>query len=719
MLAVGNESASKSLASCAAGACRGRPLRTLTDRRLELPIRKKSIGLAGHVHAGRAKSSGNQENVDVRLSNIYRSILAACVCAAFAATVHGAPKPSDTLLPPSTKAYLSVQDPTALRKAWESTQLGRLALDPQMKPFVDSFRDQLKGRLMKTGKKIGIDWTDLENVPGGEMALAMVEDRGTPATVLIVDVTGHRDQSTQLLAKVDRSLTSQGAKKSTQRIAGETVTVYDLPRDKGELQAARAFHVVKDDAIVATDSEFVLEGILNRWSGDAKETLANLNGYRQVMTQLASQASDLKPHARWFIEPFGFVETARAEGKQTTRKRDIFKALKNQGYTAIQALGGYINFAPGRYELLHRTVVYAPTAARVTDGEKYTLAARALDFPNIASHAPPAWVLPQAASYGSLSVKPAKSFEVSKSLINDLANDPKTDKNPGFIDDILDGIARDPSGPQVNIERDILGNLADHAYVMTDYELPITPTSERVLAAVEVKNMPAVLKAFEQLMNADANAKPETMGGVKIWVMTEPPIDETAALTPAVVTIGGDGVVPVGADEEAKDDGPAAGRLNAVNSAWGVGNGYLFRASHVDILRKAIKTMDARKSLAAEPDYLRVSAEMDKLGAGDNSFRFFGRTDAEARSTFELIKAGKMPEAESMFGKMLNRILQDPMALEPRKQKIDGSKLPPFAVAQKYLGPAGTFVTTTNDGWVITGFTLTRGAAVEVGMAPK
>lgn len=634
---------------------------------------------------------------------------------------HGGGRPSEAILPNTTKAYFSAPNPAAAREAWERTQLGQLVRDPEMKAFVESFRDQLRNKLTETGKKLGVAWTDLEGVPGGEVALAAVANhQGRPANVLVVDVSGHADKARELLAKVERSLTTQGAKKSEQTIGGLAANVYDFPRQEGERRTRQAFHVVKEEVLIACDDAQVLADALGRWNGEAKDSLAANAAFAHVMQVAAEESKGLAPHFRWFVEPFGLVEMIRsAEVSTAERKRDIFKALKNQGYTAIKGIGGHLNFAAGNYELLHRTAIYAPGPA---SGERFELAARALEFPNTAAHLPPAWAPREIASYASINVNAAKAFAASKSLVNELANDPKTDKSPGFIDDILEGIKVDPDGPQVDIEGEILAKLGDRAVVITDYEFPVTPQCERTLIAVETKDAETVAKAIDRLMAADSTAKQLTINGVKVWMMTEPPPVVGAAFAPAeIVIMGGDGFVQVGdeADAAPKEEKPMADRFRAPNSAWAVAHGHLFHTSHVELLRKVLEKKDAEKSLADAADHQTVLAEMEKLGAGENSFRLFGRTDEQTRPTYELLKAGKMPEAETMLGRILNRLLEEPRALEPRKQKLDGSELPSYDMVRRYLGPAGTFVTSRDDGWLITGFSLPKRAPVEVGMATE
>ena len=101
---------------------------------------------------------------------------------------------------------------------------------------------------------------------------------------------------------------------------------------------------------------------------------------------------------------------------------------------------------------------------------------------------------------------------------------------------------------------------------------------------------------------------------------------------------------------------------------------------------------------------------LDKLGAGNDCVRLFSRTDEAYRATYELVRQGKMPEAETLFGKLLNRLFEPEEEGVVREQYIDGSKLPEYDAARRYLGPAGFFVRSEDNGWSITGCLMNKQA---------
>jgi hypothetical protein len=137
-------------------------------------------------------------------------------------------------------------------------------------------------------------------------------------------------------------------------------------------------------------------------------------------------------------------------------------------------------------------------------------------------------------------------------------------------------------------------------------------------------------------------------------------------------------------------------------------HGHLIAASHVDFIVDMMKRPLGSDVLSDAADYQLVQDSLVKIGAGSNSFRFFTRTDEAYRPTYELIRQGKMPEAKSVFGKLLNEMLGPDEKGILREQQIDGSKMPEFDAVRRYLGPAGVYVRSEDNGWFVAGCLLTK-----------
>ena len=203
------------------------------------------------------------------------------------------------------------------------------------------------------------------------------------------------------MAKIGEELARQGARRSVKQAAGQELVIHELPRRRGEVEAELVVRFMVEDLLVIGTHEATCVQILQRLTSGSPqgELLQSLAAYRQIMDRVAAEAGQAPPQIRWYVDPFGYAQVLRAaSGGPKKRRKDMLAILQNEGFDAIQALGGFVHLATGDYEMLHRTQIYAPAVAGAP--EKYRLAARLLEFPN--SHewngtrgCPESWRLPR------------------------------------------------------------------------------------------------------------------------------------------------------------------------------------------------------------------------------------------------------------------------------------------------------------------------------------
>jgi hypothetical protein len=615
--------------------------------------------------------------------------VAVLVCAQVVS--YGAVPPTEDLLPNTTKCYLSVANVERLTEAFDKTQLGQLANDPTMKPFVEDLKRQLREKWTQTHQKLGITWEDLEGVPSGEVAIAfMLPSESQHALAILADVTGHEGQVDALLKKINENMAAEQAVRSEQRVLDATVVVFDIPK-REELPPRQVVFCVKDNLFAATDNLMVMQGIVRRLGQSGTDSLSSLGAFKGIKKRCEEAAGDLKPHARWFIEPFGYADAVRLD-RPKKRGTDILKILKTEGFTAIEGIGGFVNFSVGGYEMLHRTFIYAP--GNQSGGERFTLSARMLKLPNGDNLLPPRWVPRDLATYVAINLDTKNAFENSKTLVNQIVGDE-------VFEDVLESIKTDENGPKIDIRRDLIGYLGNRITFISDLQLPVTPKSERLLVAVETTDDKHIAAVIKNWMETDPDTRRREIAGHVVWEI----VDKEAELP--MVTIENsplDGDLPNEKPEKEEE------RALPPNSAVTVAYGQLFVASHIDILTKVLTEYENGPKLAGSADYLRVEAEIGKLAQPEQFGLAFTRTDEAYRGVYELLRAGKMPESESMVGKLFNALLGDGKEGVLRPQRIDGSKLPEYDMVRRYLGPAGMTMTTEATGWLLTGFTLTKEA---------
>ncbi len=631
------------------------------------------------------------------------AVLTLSLCYAVTSAIAQAAPRSETLLPDTTTAYVSVADLGVLRASFNQTQWGQLVHDPAMQSFVDDFRHQLQQKGMRQLEDLGLSWPELEGVPGGEISVALVHpEKGRMAAVVLVDVTGHRDRAVALIEKIGVNLNKRGAQRL--RDASQGAIVYDLPAEDGKRANRQAACFLKDDLLIVTDDLGVLRKIVAAQAGAAEATdragsLAHLKSFSEIMARCDKSAGGVSPQVRWFVEPFGYADMIR----ETTLKKkrvgiDLVQALRSQGFAAIQGLGGYINFGADQCDLVHRTMVYAPPViGHEETKEKYELAARMLKFPVAGDLEPQNWVPKQVATYNSFNWDIKSAFASIGPLVDEVMAE------KGVFHDVLDSLKNDPQGPKVDIEKDLVGNLGSRVTVITDYELPIGPKSEHLLVGIETTNETMVAETIAKTMKGDARRR-EFEGHV-IWEI----VDEESAVPELKIENpeGGDIAHADREDDKAESKKPHEGHLMQ-NAAVTVAFGHLFVSSNLGFLQNILHQAGSAESLASAPDYRYVAKQMKAFGGEEISFRMFSRTDLEYRPTYELIRTGQMPKSETILGQILNGLLGDGKEGVVRKQKIDGTKLPEFGAVSHYFGPAGTFCSSERNGWFILGFMIDK-----------
>jgi len=221
---------------------------------------------------------------------------------------------SESVFPDTTVAWISIADPEEFSASFDRTQYGKLLRDPSMEAFVTSFREQLS----KAGKqrlgKLGLTLEDLGEIPGGEIAVAaIVPEAGRLATVLLVDTSGHEEETEALLDVIEERLLEQKA----ERLADfeETIRVYRLPQDdpsaddvdaaEPEEQLVAVVH--EGRALVVGDDPVQVSHVLAVLENGRQDCLASTEQFAKVSEGSLKDLPTSLSKLRWYIDPFRFA----------------------------------------------------------------------------------------------------------------------------------------------------------------------------------------------------------------------------------------------------------------------------------------------------------------------------------------------------------------------------------------------------------------------------
>lgn len=638
-----------------------------------------------------------------------------CLLALAAETAQAAQRlATEAAFPDSTVGYLSIANAPDFRERWERTQLGLLCADPAMQPFIEQLKQQLERKAGGVKERLGVTLSDFQGVASGQVALGAValgEEKESVAVAMLVDVTGNQAEAQELLDKIDARLTEIGSTKN-ERAGG--LIEYDIPADEeAGRDAAKAVYFNNDNWIGAANDPAVAAALMARVAEEPQPgSLAALEAYRATQEKATKAAGKLPATVRWFVSPFELdLAVAKRNGEGLVEKEDTLELLRGQGFDAIKGIGGVVTIAADKKrDFVHHTAVYAPGkpgAASKLAKDKYDLAMRMLQLPNaspeISGNQPPVepWAPRQVASYTTVHVDVQNAFDHFGSLFDAFAG------YEDAFETTLRAFEKDHYGPKINLRNEVVEHIGSRVVITTDYTLPITTESERYLIVLDVRNEAALREPLDKWLENDGAERKE-IDGVPYWEI----VPESEALDEDLL---GDDLLDD--DLLSLDDEPdwRAEREERVirRAAVCLHQDKLAIGSDVEFLKQALFGVEPGDSLAQSADLRVTLNSLSKLAPGKRCAWTFTRTDEALRPSYELVREGKMPEAQTFFGRLLNRILTTDEEREVdaiRSQKIDGSLLPSFELARRYFGPAARSARSDDDGWLLSGVILSKAA---------
>ncbi len=631
------------------------------------------------------------------------------ICGVYSAAAHAAEKPADRLLPENTKGIFWVPNLQRMQQSWDHIELGKLAADPAVKPFVEDLQAQIQTRIDSTGLRMGIGIEDLLDVCAGDVAVAFIEPREgnqKHAVAAMADITGKANAVDKLLKKVDENMQKRGATRDDKKLGEIEVTIYTVPVKKGARKTFKAVLFQAGNRLFAVDHEDTAIEIMKIVQGANLPVLADQPAYRKTFDRIEKEQQEA-PHLVWWVEPIAYARVAReAAAVQRRQRTDLLQAVANQGFEALRGMGGFLTLGKGDFELLYRGYLYAPPVAEAGE-ERYELAARLLAFPGDDPLDIQAWIPEGVSSYASATWDIQSSYQYIGALIDEIAGE------EGFFEDLKTSLLEDPNGPMISLDDDIVAHLGRRVTIITDCRTPLTVDSERFLVAISLKDAKALSKSLERTLDSDPDARPVEVDGQQMWEIIQEEEDAYDA--------AGDGFDSFGGFGPAIEEQPAEEEQVSLmtNSAITVLHDHLIIASHVDFIVDLMRRDPTEPRLNDSPDFKSVRNALVQLGStDDDTAQLFSRSDEELRASYHLIREGKMPESKGLIGQVLNRLLSPQEKGVVREQRIDGEKMPEYQVVRRYLGPVGAFIVTEEEGWYAAAVGLTKQAPIEPSMNP-
>ena len=661
-----------------------------------------------------------------RLGSLWLAVVAGLLLAAPALAVAGAFPPSEQILPATTRAWGSIAEPRQMRQRFHTSAMGRLLHEPLLSTFLDSLRGPHRSSERGQHTRFEITLEELEKMPGGEMALAVVEQPdGTLANLLLIDTTGHETESQAILQDVYRRLPARGA---TPLKAPASVTAFEVPPEPksglGAIAAQKPGRLAFGEgpsAVVIGDRPEAVAALLAALAKPAAEPLASLPAFAKVASRCGEGVAPGTLTARWFVDPLAYCLADQKTHLQQLRKKkgpDYVSLLSRNGFDAIKGIGGVVFYGEGNIDMRSNTLVVAAPGrgqAGQMPHERLEKAAKMLHFPNTDSIDPALWVPGDSSSWMALEWSIPNAFAAVAPIVDDIVGE------QGVFDDVIASLKEDPDGPQIDVERDLIRHLGERVVVTGDFVTPFTSDCERMLIAIETSDPATVAATIAKSLASEGNTQKIEGNGHTIWESVKPEPGSAGALAVQGRGAGGDDAAGrrlAARGDALEQDAPWP------NASVAVAQGHLFISSHRALLERVLGLAPGQE-IAAEPDYLAAVNTLKGLLPGGVALRTFGRTDRMIQPSYEMLRSGRAPDSKSLVGWVVSRYLarsrekaakeaggkegDAAAAAKNRWDDIAGESLPEFDLIRRYFGVAGMSMQSTPDGWYIVGASLWDG----------
>ncbi|MEO1525698.1 MAG: membrane or secreted protein [Planctomycetota bacterium] len=604
-----------------------------------------------------------------------------------------------SLLPASTAGVVRIPEVPAFCDAWEKTQIGQLMKSDAMQPFLGAQRDRASNYFDTLDRKIGVKPQDVYNMASGEVVIAWMafpDDKRRPyALSIIADIRGRKPRADAAAKQLDNELKQGGATRRDITYGDEVIRVYQTKAKPGQLKIEEIAITWNETRFIAADRDTVIQSLLDAASGKAPlDRFASRNNFKKVQadSMAAVQAAAEKDATvcwEWFAEPFAMGRILREVFEYDRRDDlDILQLLERQGFQVVEAVGGVGVVAGERLDILHRGVVIAPG--------RLTKAARMLQAFNAPMQPIPGWVSEDTGTFYRLSWKLEEAFWAAESLVNDALGE-------DLFRPMIDGIRDDKEGPQIDLAKDFLPNLDDEIILLTDNVMPPSPESDRMLAALRVKNAEVVQKVVRKAMESEGDAVEIEVEEFDAWRVEYGEGDQDD-LDAELAQLGFE------EDIETEDQGRLITHfaIAVVDGKTPDDPSYLIFSTHSDLLVKLGQRIraGAQDGFADEASTKQVTEVLQQLGAKQVSVDGIMHPAISLRARYELLRRGELKERDTILANLLRRLVEEDEDGEP--DPIQAAKLPPFQQIQTYLKSAGSFWEKTPNGWAMTFFMLAK-----------
>jgi hypothetical protein len=594
------------------------------------------------------------------------------------------------LFPEETLVFIRVANAYEFGQGLRESSTGRMLADPQIKPFVERlYGDAAKIYAERAEQFMGISWEDLQKLPQGEVAFAIVaRETKTPAFLLLVDQGEEESVASSLLDRALKFASERGGEFSKEQIGDVEVTVV---RDADDENRVFGVFERENSIVVATDPN-VLRGVLHHWdqagevsadgeaasaavndesnnsttdtaettsdgeSDDAQEefvpgrTFAENDRFATIVRSLR-RPQDPPPHLIFFANP---IEIVRNFGRDAAGVQFAMGLLPSLGVDGLLAIGGAFTGGTDEYDdLSHLHILLENPRSGV-------LQLPAFDEGDTA---PQPFVPHATETYMAWHWNMRVFYDRIVALVDQY-------RYQGSVDKFVEERISEPLG--INFQTDVLDNLAGRYTWLIGYDKPARFRGQQHVIAAELKDEAAAAETLKKVISKYPDLFEERSFGQTTYH-----------------SIMGEGLKAM--DEEQRPVEPFVAIMD----------GYLFLGGSCNLFERCIAARDGTiDRLVDAEDYARVTDVIGRETAGTTPVMLtISRFEETVRQWYDLLTAERTRE-------LIEENKEDNPVLSALSDALDEHTLPPFEALAPYLAPGGAIIYDTDTGYHAIGFTL-------------
>lgn len=611
-----------------------------------------------------------------------RKLIVGAIFVASSALTTGAARSQDAparltaprLFPAKTLAYVRIADVSKLKKDLDTSSLGKLGNDPQLKPIFSEFYGSLVQTTAQMQDAIGLNLDELLSIPKGEFALAVLpNDRGSsrtsrqsedgeervrvdvraPAVAILLDA-GDEIASVQVLLQRMEEAGADRMQHSQKEIDRLTLHRYDNPNREAEQFA----YFIDDGVMIGCSDADYVEELASAWLGQAtnRETLAENRKFVSIMSRCVGTEGE-RPQVSFYADPLAMIRQFSPRNASTTMALAMLPPL---GLDGIEAVGGSWIVAPPDFDSISHFHLLLSSPRR---------AVLSLVRPKSGSTTPEAWVPDTVASYSTINWDLASTLTGIENLFNQFRGD-----------DALEQQVFKPAGDflQLDFRKDILDNLEGRITIVQGFVRPVTINSGSNVYAIRMKDpelfSKKVLPRLMELIEGENEVESARFGELYVSKFTPGRAQRNA--NPAI-------------------------RLPEICIT--TIDDYLVIADSEYMMRQIADALNGSTGTLA--DALEYQLIADRISAQlqdkECSAISFSRPEESLQLFYELAKDPANRER-------LREVSENNGFFKSMLSALEKHELPPFSVIAKYLAPGGGFLVDDETGLHYMSFALRR-----------